>query len=61
MEAGINKADKIKIEDLKSKFPDLITRDSKFNTKVFEEKYLDYFMNQHVPGTMYEDSYKKLG
>ena len=61
MEAGINKANKIKIEDLKSKFPDLITRDSKFNTKVFEEKYLDYFMNQHVPGTKYSTEYAELG
>lgn len=61
MEAGINKADKIKIEDLKSNFPDLITRDSKFNTKVFEEKYLDYFMNQHVPGTKYSTEYAELG
>ena len=49
------------INDLRLTIPDLITKDNTFNGKLFEEKYLDYFMNQHVPGTKYDDSYKKLG
>ena len=61
LENGINREDKVTLYDLQSKFPDLITKDLKFNTKVFEEKYLDYFSIKHVPGTKYEDKYVKLG
>ena len=34
-----------------------IATDTGLSVRVpFEEKYLDYFMNQHVPGTKYDDS-----
>ena len=61
LEDGINNANIDQINDLRLTIPDLITKDNTFNRKLFEEKYLDYFMNQHVPGTKYDDSYKKLG
>ena len=31
------------------------------HARLFKDKYLDYFMNRHVPGTEYEGEYKKLG
>ncbi len=46
----------------KDKFPKLITADNKFDRNYFNTYYLDYFMNQHIPGTEYESGFlSKLG
>ena len=31
------------------------------HTRLFKDKYLDYFMNRHIPGTEYEEEYNDLG
>lgn len=61
LEDGINNANIDQINDLRTTIPDLITKDNTFNRKLFEEKYLDYFMNQHVPGTKYKIEFEDLG
>ena len=30
------------------------------HTRLFKDKYLDYFMNRHIPGTEYKEEFKKL-
>lgn len=61
LENGINNTHSKDLSRFQAMFPDLINKENKFNTKVFEEKYLDYFMNQHVPGTKYSTEYAELG
>ena len=29
--------------------------------RLFKDKYLDYFMNRHIPGTEYKNEFKELG
>ena len=29
--------------------------------QLFKDKYLDYFMNRHIPGTEYKNEFKELG
>ncbi len=29
--------------------------------RLFKDKYLDYFMNRHIPGTEYKKEFKELG
>ena len=60
LETVINNANEDTLENLISDFPDLFTKDNKFNIQLFKDKYLDYFMNQHIPGTEYKEEFKKL-
>ncbi|MBR4261521.1 MAG: hypothetical protein IKQ33_06215, partial [Clostridia bacterium] len=61
LENGINNTHSKDLSRFQAMFPDLINKENKFNTKIFEEQYLDYFMNQHVPGTKYSTEYAELG
>lgn len=61
LENGINNTHSKDLSRFQAMFPDLINKENKFNTKVFEEKYLYYFMNQHVPGTTYTPEMQDLG
>ena len=60
LENVLNNANEDTLENLISDFPDLFTKDNKFNIQLFKDKYLDYFMNQHIPGTEYKKEFKKL-
>ena len=31
------------------------------HTRLFKDKYLDYFMNRHIPGTAYKKEFENLG
>ena len=46
--------DPIELEKYKDRFPNLVTDLNTFNRDYFNKNYLDYFMNQHIPGTDYE-------
>lgn len=46
--------DPIELEKYKDIFPNLVTDFNTFNRDYFNKNYLDYFMNQHIPGTDYE-------
>ena len=61
LETVINNANEDTLENLISDFPDLFTKDNKFNTRLFKDKYLDYFMNWHIPGTEYKKEFENLG
>ncbi len=54
--------DPIELENYKDRFPNLVTDLNTFNRDYFNKNYLDYFMNQHIPGTEYESGLlSKLG
>ena len=60
LENVLNNPDPDIIEKVKSLIPELLTNENKFNTRLFKDKYLDYFMNRHIPGTEYKEEFKKL-
>lgn len=60
LETVVNNGSEKGIKDLKSLKLGLLTNENKFNTRLFKDKYLDYFMNQHIPGTEYKKEFKKL-
>ena len=60
LETVINNGSEKGIKDLKSLKLGLLTNENKFNTRLFKDKYLDYFMNRHIPGTEYKKEFKKL-
>ena len=54
--------DPIELEKYKDRFPNLVTDKNTFDRDYFNKNYLDYFMNQHIPGTDYESGLlSKLG
>ena len=61
LETVINTGNEKGIKDLKSLKLGLLTNENKFNTRLFKDKYLDYFMNRHIPGTEYKKEFKELG
>lgn len=61
LENVLNNADSKIIKKAKSLIPELLTNEYKFNTRLFKDKYLDYFMNRHIPGTAYKKEFENLG
>ena len=61
LENVLNNADSKIIKKAKSLIPELLTNEYKFNIRLFKDKYLDYFMNQHIPGTAYKKEFENLG
>ena len=45
--------------ELKRKFGDLITNSGTFDRDLFNKRYYNYFVNEHVPGTEYEKGIKR--
>ena len=60
LETVVNNGNADALEDLISAAPELLIKDNKFDARLFKDKYLDYFMNQHIPGTEYKEEFKKL-
>ena len=61
LETVINTGNADALGDLVSAAPELLTKDNKFDARLFKDKYLDYFMNRHIPGTEYKNEFKELG
>lgn len=61
LETVINTGNADALGDLISAAPELLTKDNKFDARLFKDKYLDYFMNRHIPGTEYKNEFKELG
>ena len=45
----------VKFDMIKSNLKDLINSDGVFNKDLFLKKYLNYYVNEHLPGTPYQD------
>ena len=61
LETVINTGNADALGDLISAAPELLTKDNKFDAQLFKDKYLDYFMNRHIPGTEYKKEFENLG